>query len=72
MGSCCAVENVQEMTADSSKQVKVGYVSGLVPREKSVAFERMLFGATRRNVYLKQSVVKHPVTDPASGEKVSP
>lgn len=47
-----------------------GFVSGLVPREKSLAFERILFHATRGNVFLKQSVVEAPVTDPASGEKV--
>lgn len=55
---------------DSSKQVKLGYLSGLVPREKSMAFERIIFRATRGNVFLKQAVVEDPVTDPVSGEKV--
>lgn len=56
---------------DPSKQVKLGFVSGLVPREKSTAFERILFRATRGNVFLKQSVVENPVVDPASEEKVN-
>ncbi|XVE69801.1 hypothetical protein DITRI_Ditri10aG0020600 [Diplodiscus trichospermus] len=60
----------QEMVTDPSKQVKLGFISGLVPREKSLAFERILFRATRGNVFLKQSVVEDPVADPASGEKV--
>ncbi|XP_041021408.1 V-type proton ATPase subunit a3-like [Juglans microcarpa x Juglans regia] len=60
----------QEMTTDPSKQVKLGFVSGLVPREKSMAFEMILFRATRGNVFLKQAVVEHPVIDPVSGEKV--
>ncbi|PIA55932.1 hypothetical protein AQUCO_00700328v1 [Aquilegia coerulea] len=60
----------QEMSIDPSKQVKLGFVSGLVPREKSMAFERILFRATRGNVFLKQAVVSEPVTDPVSGEKV--
>lgn len=55
---------------DPSKQVKLGFVSGLVPREKSMAFERILFRATRGNVFLKQSVVENSVVDPVSGEKV--
>lgn len=55
---------------DLSKQVKLGYLSGLVPREKSMAFERILFRATRGNVFLKQAVVMDPVTDPVSREKV--
>ncbi|KAK8623314.1 hypothetical protein V6N13_118201 [Hibiscus sabdariffa] len=59
----------QEMVTDPSKQVKLGFVSGIIQREKSLAFERILFRATRGNVFLKQSAVEGPVTDPASGEK---
>ncbi|TKY75208.1 V-type proton ATPase subunit a3 [Spatholobus suberectus] len=52
------------------KQIKLGFISGLVPREKSIPFERILFRATRGNVFLKQAVVEHPVLDPLSGGKV--
>ncbi|KAK1429219.1 hypothetical protein QVD17_11425 [Tagetes erecta] len=60
----------QELATDSSKHVKLGYVSGLVPRDKSLAFERILFRATRGNVFLKQDSVGEPVIDPVSGQKV--
>ncbi|KAL5563090.1 hypothetical protein UlMin_032837 [Ulmus minor] len=60
----------QEMSTDLSKQVKLGFITGLVPREKSMAFERILFRATRGNVFLRQAVLEDPVTDPVSGEKV--
>ncbi|XP_030447034.2 V-type proton ATPase subunit a3-like isoform X1 [Syzygium oleosum] len=60
----------QEMVTDPSKQVKLGFVSGLVQRDKSTAFERILFRATRGNVFLKQATVEEPIRDPASGEKV--
>ncbi|KAI3733252.1 hypothetical protein L1987_64472 [Smallanthus sonchifolius] len=60
----------QEMTTDISKQVKLGFVSGLVPRDKSMAFERILFRTTRGNVFLKQNVVEEPVMDPVQGQKV--
>ncbi|KAH7524153.1 hypothetical protein FEM48_Zijuj06G0089000 [Ziziphus jujuba var. spinosa] len=60
----------QEMTTDPTKQVRLGYISGLVARQKSMAFERILFRATRGNVFLKQAVVDDPVMDPISGEKV--
>lgn len=66
---CLAI--VKEMSTDSSKQVKLGFITGLVPRQKSMAFERILFRATRGNVFLRQAVVEDPVTDPISGEKVS-
>lgn len=58
------------MSTDPSKQVKLGFVSGLVQKEKSMAFERILFRATRGNVYLRQAEIDYPVTDPVSGEKV--
>jgi V-type H+-transporting ATPase subunit a len=61
----------QEMWTDPSKQVKVGFVSGLVPKEKAMAFERILFRATRGNMFLRQEPVDTPVTDPVSGEKVA-
>ncbi|KAJ1401327.1 hypothetical protein SESBI_28838 [Sesbania bispinosa] len=61
----------QETTAYPLKQVKLGFISGLVPREKAIPFERILFRATRGNVFLKQAVVAHPVLDPLSGEKVT-
>ncbi|KAL1554314.1 V-type proton ATPase subunit a3 [Salvia divinorum] len=60
----------EQETTDSSKQVRLGFITGLVPREKSMAFERILFRATRGNVYLKQVVVDEPVVDPVSGDKV--
>ncbi|KAJ9674836.1 hypothetical protein PVL29_024018 [Vitis rotundifolia] len=60
----------QEISTDPSKQVKLGFVSGLVPREKSMAFERILFRATRGNVFLKQALVEDCVIDPVLGEKI--
>ena len=55
----------------SDKQVKLGFLTGLVPKAKSMAFERILFRATRGNVLLRLSFVEQPVVDPASGEKVN-
>ncbi|KAG8473681.1 hypothetical protein CXB51_035988 [Gossypium anomalum] len=60
----------QETATDLSKQVKLGFITGLVPREKSMAFERILFRATRGNVFLKQVPAEEPITDPVSGEKM--
>ncbi|CAM0907635.1 unnamed protein product [Alopecurus aequalis] len=60
----------QEMVTDPSKQVKLGFLSGLVPKQKAMAFERILFRATRGNMLLRQESVDETVTDPQSGEKV--
>ncbi|KAL9238236.1 hypothetical protein vseg_012688 [Gypsophila vaccaria] len=60
----------QDKSVEGSKTVKLGFYTGLVPREKSMAFERILFRATRGNVFVRQTTVDNPVVDPASGEKV--
>ncbi|GAB4815451.1 hypothetical protein N2152v2_002497 [Parachlorella kessleri] len=51
------------------KSVQLGFVAGTIPVEKLAAFERLLFRATRGNMYLKFAPVG-AVSDPASGEKV--
>ena len=58
------------MSTDLSKQFKLGSITRLVPREKSMAFERILFCATRGNVSLRQAILEDPIADPVSGEKV--
>ncbi|KMZ65135.1 hypothetical protein ZOSMA_338G00190 [Zostera marina] len=60
-----------EMITDPSKQIKLGFVSGLIPKEKTMAFERTLFRATRGNMFLKQAAVENLVTDPVSGDKIA-
>ncbi|KAG6761569.1 hypothetical protein POTOM_034797 [Populus tomentosa] len=60
----------KEILNESSKQVKLGFITGLVPKEKSMPFERIIFRATRGNVYIRQAAVEEPVVDPVSGEKV--
>lgn len=64
------VPSKQEKSVDSTKQVKLGFLTGLVPREKSMVFERILFRATRGNIFIRQTVIEEPVIDPNSGEKV--
>ncbi|KAL5073914.1 hypothetical protein RYX36_012898 [Vicia faba] len=60
----------QERTAYLVNQIKLGFICGLVNREKSIPFERILFRATRGNVFLKQAMVEEYVVDPLSREKV--
>ncbi|KAL5189553.1 V-type proton ATPase subunit a3 [Glycine soja] len=60
-----------EQEETTTKQIKLGFIGGLVHREKSIPFERIIFRAARGNLFLKQGVIEHPVLDPLSGEKVS-
>lgn len=46
---------------------RLGFIAGLIPKEKLENFERLLFRATRGNMFLKHSEVGS-VKDPATGE----
>lgn len=48
---------------------RLGFVAGLIPQDKLNGFERLLFRATRGNMFLRQAAVG-AVKDPASGEQV--
>lgn len=50
------------------KSVRLGFVAGVIQQSKLIAFERLLFRATRGNMFLKSSAVG-TVLDPTSGEK---
>jgi V-type H+-transporting ATPase subunit a len=54
----------------ASKAVRLGFITGVVPSERTEAFERVLFRATRGNMFLKQAPIEGKVEDPASGDKV--
>ncbi|CAI7779570.1 unnamed protein product, partial [Closterium sp. NIES-53] len=58
-----------EMVSEPGKQMRLGFVTGLVPKVKAATFERILFRATRGNMYLKQEELDEPVVDPATGEE---
>ncbi|KAG8078404.1 hypothetical protein GUJ93_ZPchr0007g4111 [Zizania palustris] len=60
-------EGVHLGTTDNSG---VKFVSGIILKSKALAFERMLFRATRGNMFFNQAPAGEPVTDPISGEEV--
>jgi len=49
---------------------RLGYVTGVVGRSRLQSFERVLFRATRGNVYLRTADITQQVRDPRSGELV--
>ncbi|XP_076459506.1 V-type proton ATPase 116 kDa subunit a 1-like isoform X2 [Babylonia areolata] len=50
--------------------IQLGFVAGVIPREKVPAFERMLWFACRGNVFLRHEAIDHPLEDPMSGDLV--
>jgi V-type H+-transporting ATPase subunit a len=59
-----------EPASGASKAVRLGFITGVVPSERTEAFERVLFRATRGNMFLKQAPIEGKVEDPATGDKV--
>lgn len=52
-----------------AKAARLGYVAGTIPEDKLNAFERLLFRATRGNMFLKHASVG-TVVDPTTTEKL--
>lgn len=46
------------------------FISGIICTSKALKFERMLFRATRGNMFFNQSPAEEQVLDPTSGEMV--
>ncbi|CAD7084736.1 unnamed protein product [Hermetia illucens] len=48
----------------------LGFVAGVIKRERVFAFERMLWRISRGNVFLKTADISEPTKDPVTGHKV--
>ncbi|EER23542.1 vacuolar ATP synthase 98 kDa subunit, putative [Coccidioides posadasii C735 delta SOWgp] len=48
----------------------IGFVSGVIPRDRIGAFERILWRALRGNLYMNQSEIPQPIIDPSSNEEI--
>ncbi|XP_044727031.1 V-type proton ATPase 116 kDa subunit a1 isoform X2 [Chrysoperla carnea] len=49
---------------------RLGFVAGVVERERVPAFERMLWRISRGNVFLRQSELDKPLEDPHTGNQL--
>ncbi|CAF1330745.1 unnamed protein product [Rotaria magnacalcarata] len=56
--------------ATTSVGMKLGFITGVIPRERMVTFERMLWRVCRGNVFVKQADIPDLIEDPLTGEKV--
>jgi len=50
--------------------LKLGFVAGVILRERLPAFERMLWRACRGNVFLRQAEIDAALEDPITGDQV--
>jgi V-type H+-transporting ATPase subunit a len=54
----------------ASPSVKLGFVTGVIERSQFNVFERILFRATRGNLYLRYAEVNDLIVDPTTGKEV--
>ncbi|XP_071780814.1 V-type proton ATPase 116 kDa subunit a isoform X14 [Centroberyx gerrardi] len=50
--------------------LRLGFVAGVISRERIPTFERMLWRVCRGNVFLRQAEIEDPLEDPATGDQV--
>ncbi|XP_077383244.1 V-type proton ATPase 116 kDa subunit a isoform X4 [Festucalex cinctus] len=50
--------------------LRLGFVAGVIGRERIPTFERMLWRVCRGNVFLRQADIEDPLEDPISGDQV--
>ncbi|KAG6509411.1 hypothetical protein ZIOFF_027399 [Zingiber officinale] len=60
----------QSIQPEPSNMAGLRFISGIICQSKELAFERMLFRATRGNMFFNQAPAGEQVMDPVSGEMV--
>ncbi|KAJ6014679.1 V-type proton ATPase subunit a [Penicillium herquei] len=54
----------------SFSDMNIGFVAGVIPRDRIGAFERILWRTLRGNLYMNQSEIPEPIIDPSTNEEI--
>lgn len=58
--------NLIDEGGQAANRGRLGFVAGVIKRERVPAFERMLWRISRGNVFLRRAEMDHPLEDPAT------
>lgn len=61
----------EEIQNASTIRGHLGFVAGVINRERVPAFERMLWRISRGNVFMRQAEIDKPLQDPATGNEMN-
>lgn len=63
-------QNGDTQGQQSFSEMNIGFVAGVIPRDRIGAFERILWRTLRGNLYMNQSEIPEPIIDPMTNEEV--
>ncbi|KAI1506120.1 V-type proton ATPase subunit A [Biscogniauxia marginata] len=55
----------------SFSSINIGFVAGVINRDRVAAFERILWRTLRGNLYMNQSEIPEPLVDPSNNEAIN-
>lgn len=60
----------EKAATEGAKAVKLGFLTGVINRDKFPSFERVLWRSTRGNLFMKHADIEEKIKDPQSNELV--